>query len=667
MLMDTIQIVASDHPITSVMILKSSKAEISRSFNVSLKEGRNKVTIKKLPRTIDVQSVRLSILNSDGAPSENTHLSGTVCSVSDAPSYDPSKSKLYALEIERSGLLSEKKLLDMQAEVMVTYARTWAGERTGIKDIDTFLDAFRNKGRKSIEAAMKIEEQMAELDSQIQEERRKNTLVKGSINTELGIVIVADNDTQIQLNLTYLVNNTKWTPTYELHVVTGEDGKPSSNVSLHYHASIKQATGEDWTDASLMLSTATADVIVRSIPTLEPVKICGPAPPSVTTVPGPATTQPDRSRPPRRNRSPSPSHNHSPSPPSHNRSPTPRRVRTLSPLADRSYYVRPSSPIQAPTMIIRHPSPQSPPQTVIIPSSTYPDSSSFIVAPDLQSLQETPPDDVLVLSDDEDTLHEGENAQDRTTDIPTKLATQTPMTLTYAVRGKVDISSDGKNHTVTIAILTFKADIEYISIPRVDPRVFLQYKVKNDSAYRLLPGPVSVILDNNYVSRTKFTDLNRNDTFTFTLGDDPSITISYECLTRIAKEGTHKFAEAIDITTYATTVTAQNTHPFAVENLIIRDAVPMSGSDERFKVLLRKPEELVGAKEGEFVEVKDSSDAGVEESNLLVKWEKEQDGLYEYKWKIDANDTVKLETVFDVKAPSDITYLFSNFGIHSKA
>ncbi|KAF5359447.1 hypothetical protein D9756_002930 [Leucocoprinus leucothites] len=643
MLVDTIRIVASDHPVTSVMILKSSKAEVSRSFNMSLKEGRNRVTIKKLPTTIDVQSVRLSILNLDGTPSENTHLSDMVCSASDAPSYDPSKLKLHALEIRRSGLLSEKKLLDTQAEVMVTYARTLTGEHTGTKDIDTFLDAFSNRGRKNIEAVMKIEGQIAELDNQIQEENRKKTLVKGSVNTELGIVIAADNDTQIQLNLTYVVNNTKWTPTYELHAVTGEDGKPSGNVSLHYHASIKQATGEDWTDALLTLSTVATDAIVKRIPTLEPAKICGPGaqPPIIIHY--------DRSRTPSRSRSPSP-----------------RRVRMHSPSPDRHHYCRDRrrersrshSPPQQPLII-------QPPTQMVVPSS-YPGSSSFRVAPNFQTSQETSPDDVLVLSDDEDALHGGENARGRTTDMPTKLVTQTPMTLTYAVRGKVDIPSDGKDHTVTITILTFKADIEYISIPRVDPRVFLQCKVKNDSEYRLLPGPVSVILDNNYVSRTKFTDVNRNDTFTFTLGDDPSIGISYERITTVTKEGTHKFAEAIDVTTYTTTVTAQNTHPFAIENLAIRDAVPISGSDKRIKVLLRKPEELVEAKEGEFVEVKDSGDAGVE-SNLLVKWEKEQDGLYEYRWKIDANDTVKFETVFDVKAPSDITYYFSNFGIHGKA
>jgi hypothetical protein len=160
--------------------------------------------------------------------------------------------------------------------------------------------------------------------------------------------------------------------------------------------------------------------------------------------------------------------------------------------------------------------------------------------------------------------------------------------------------------------------------------------------------------------------VNRGDTFTFTLGDDPSVAISYERISTVMKEGTRTFAEPIDITTFTATITAHNTHPFPIENLAVRDAVPIAGSDNRIKVLLRKPQELVEAKEGEFVEVKDDGYDGGDDK-LTVKWEKEQDGLYEYRWKVGADDTVKFETMFEVKGPSDLKYNFSNFDIHGKA
>jgi len=52
-----------------------------------------------------------------------------------------------------------------------------------------------------------------------------------------------------KLKPTYLVGDTSWEPTYELHAST-LNGKPSSAVSLHYHMRIKQETEEDWSDTA---------------------------------------------------------------------------------------------------------------------------------------------------------------------------------------------------------------------------------------------------------------------------------------------------------------------------------------------------------------------------------------------------------------------------------
>lgn len=159
-------------------------------------------------------------------------------------------------------------------------------------------------------------------------------------------------------------------------------------------------------------------------------------------------------------------------------------------------------------------------------------------------------------------------------------------------------------------------------------------------------------------------DIKRNETFTFALGDDPSIVISYERVSKSTKEGTHTYAEPVDVATYTTTITTHNTHPFPIENLIVRDAVPITGDDQRVKVLLRKPLELVEATEDVFVGVKGGGTRVSEKDEkerecLKVKWRKEEDGLYEYLCGVGADGTAKLETVFEVKAPGDLKYSFS--------
>ncbi|EKM77956.1 hypothetical protein AGABI1DRAFT_107741, partial [Agaricus bisporus var. burnettii JB137-S8] len=627
--MNLISIVASKHPVASVMVFKSSQAEVTRYFDVDLKRGRNKITISKLPTTIEKEYIRVSMIQKESSntsldKSHVNYLSDIVCSPADDPGYDPTRYTLRALELKRSGLESEKRLLDAQAEVMVSYARSLTGEHASLNDIDNFLSTFGERGRKNINEVrdhafglilvLKIEEQIATIDEQINEALRKKKLMKGTLNTEVVAVAVADGDMTVQFQLIYIVSNAVWSPNYRLHAVTGEDGKPSRRVALHYQASVKQATGEDWADALLMLSTVATDTLVKKIPRLEPVK--------AITMP---VLQPvHHYQPPiiiQRSRSPS-------------NSPLRRCSRSRSP------------------------------STTGGRSPSRNDFTRFRVEPDFTNSQKyTAEDDIIALSDDEpwDTVskHRGRKI------LPIPTVTQTPMTLTYTVRGNSDIPSDGKEHVVTIVTLDFEADVEYISVPRLDPRVFLQCQVKNTSEYRLLPGPVNVIMDKSYVSRTRLPDVNRNETFDFTLGDDPSIIVLYERSSKVTKEGTKAFADPLDIMTYTTTITAHNTHRFAIENIIVRDAVPTSADNQRIKVVLQKPQALIEAKEGVFVEAKESR-GDDEAKELMVKWEKEQDGLYEYKWRINAEDKVKFESVFDVKAPSDTKYSLSNFAIQGK-
>lgn len=57
----------------------------------------------------------------------------------------------------------------------------------------------------------------------------------------------------------------RWDPLYDLYA-TSEDGKPSTSVSLHYRANLCQRSGEDWTNAKLILSTSATDVLDAGIP-----------------------------------------------------------------------------------------------------------------------------------------------------------------------------------------------------------------------------------------------------------------------------------------------------------------------------------------------------------------------------------------------------------------
>ena len=69
------------------------------------------------------------------------------------------------------------------------------------------------------------------------------------------IAVSADVATTGTLSVSYRTPAANWVPTYDAQLSTGEaGGKPS--LAIVRRAEVTQATGEDWTDVALTLSTA---------------------------------------------------------------------------------------------------------------------------------------------------------------------------------------------------------------------------------------------------------------------------------------------------------------------------------------------------------------------------------------------------------------------------
>ncbi|KAF8151052.1 hypothetical protein B0H34DRAFT_731173 [Crassisporium funariophilum] len=242
---------------------------------------------------------------------------------------------------------------------------------------------------------------------------------------------------------------------------------------------------------------------------------------------------------------------------------------------------------------------------------------------------------------------------------PTTIVTETPMAMSFSVHGESTIPSDGVEHQVSVAVLSFECKISYIAIPRIEPRVYLQCQVKNSSEYRLLPGPVTVILDDSYVSKTSIDAVNQGDNFECTLGDDPSTKVTYARSSRSVKSNGGAFSEVTTTTTYTTKISIHNKHQFAITDLIVRDVIPTC-DDKRAKIILRKPIGLADAKDGEMVDLKNDS--------LKVGWEKlvdgkggEKEGKFEWNWKVGNGAKVNLEAEWEVKSPGEVAWVETVF------
>ena len=56
---------------------------------------------------------------------------------------------------------------------------------------------------------------------------------------------------QVTADLTYIVRNASWSPSYDIRISSEDNG-----MAITYHAQVKQSTGEDWNGVELSLSTA---------------------------------------------------------------------------------------------------------------------------------------------------------------------------------------------------------------------------------------------------------------------------------------------------------------------------------------------------------------------------------------------------------------------------
>ena len=57
---------------------------------------------------------------------------------------------------------------------------------------------------------------------------------------------------------------------------------------------------------------------------------------------------------------------------------------------------------------------------------------------------------------------------------PATVVSESPLAISYAVDGKSTIPSDGVAHQVSVAVLPFESKVTHVTIPRVQPNVYLQ-------------------------------------------------------------------------------------------------------------------------------------------------------------------------------------------------
>jgi uncharacterized protein (TIGR02231 family) len=261
-------------PITEVTVFQG-KALVTREGKVDVEPGESVVTLKNLPLSISPDSLRVS-----GEGLEGSMITGAeIKVVYEIETIDIDRRGLeerYKAALEKQEVLQEEvnelnrqqSQLEIAAEnFLESFPKALAYHKSNLEDHKRFMDYVISQradlGTRVRERRKALEDVTKEVNA-IRGNLDLSASKAGRDRNRVDIGIVAKKAGPIKLTITYAVNGASWEPVYDARVITDDE-----TVNISYFGIVRQDTGEDWEDVSLVLSTA-PHTESRDLPKLDP-------------------------------------------------------------------------------------------------------------------------------------------------------------------------------------------------------------------------------------------------------------------------------------------------------------------------------------------------------------------------------------------------------------
>jgi len=249
----------ADLKVSSVTLYRG-RAAVTRSGKVGLRAGVYELRVGPLPETADLDSVQAKI--GDGAKllEVKTETVALPAPSSDNPrvqealaKWEEAKAVVNDLTRQLANNGAALKTIDSIAAKVSSDASDSLGTSLDPAKLEAQL-AFIAKERDRL-TARELELTKAKRDAEglVAMRQRELNAAGGAPPSERFalVTIVVPRDAEVATNVTYLVANATWQPSYTIR------GNPEAGaLSLEFDANVRQATGEDWNDVALILSTA---------------------------------------------------------------------------------------------------------------------------------------------------------------------------------------------------------------------------------------------------------------------------------------------------------------------------------------------------------------------------------------------------------------------------
>lgn len=251
---------------------------------------------------------------------------------------------------------------------------------------------------------------------------------------------------------------------------------------------------------------------------------------------------------------------------------------------------------------------------------------------------------------EEVTLHEPEPSLD----FQDSAMEETGLTTTYDLPGTKTLAPSTNASKQRVARILFKdVAFSHTVVAKYRPAAFLKAKLRNASKMSLLRGPVGLTLDGTFMGRSSLPRCSSGDSFTMSLGVDPTIRVSYP-KPDVKRSSSGVFSKE-NSTAYRRSVAITNTRGAGASSkavrLIVLDQVPVS-EDDKLRVDVAHPSGLVEGRAGVSAGVvQDGAGGSAKDWGKAIAALK-KGGEVSWDVELNAGRGVKLDLEYEVSLPA---------------
>jgi hypothetical protein len=546
-----------DSKINKVTIFMEG-SQVERTSKINLVAGKQELVFYNISPNIEKQSIQvkaegnLTVLNV-------THQQNFL---KEQKKQDEIKEIEEKREVIVSAIAKEKNQLQVykQEEAMMIKNQGIGGNHgikaTDLKDAADFqrsrLTEIYQKQMEIDRAIKKMELELGKINRQLIELNQK----ADQSTSEIVVSVQVKENTSATFNVTYLVKNSGWYPTYDVRVKD-----ISSPINLQYKANVFQNSGEDWKDVKLFLSTGNPKD-KSDKPSIDPWYLRYQAYRPVVITKGNVSIYGASSN-----------------------FISGRIVDAKGyPLAGASIVIKGTKTGTSTDANGNFRLQATEGTNSLVVSSVGFESREFIASrndvvnvalnENIASLAEVVVTAYGSSASGFSNDYRSEEVAKRKKDITAieTITTYQPTTVVYEIKDPYTVLNDGKTYTVDIDGFEIDALYEYYTVPKIEPDVYLTAKVIDWQELNLQPGEANLFFEGTYLGQSFLDVLNAGDTLKLSLGKDKGV-VAKRTLQKEFSSKKFLGSNRTDTRQYEITVRNNKSQPI---NIIIEDQFPIS-------------------------------------------------------------------------------------------